>query len=241
MKDWSIGLAILIAVLTTSVAMAYETAIVENGATLIGDVRFKGTVPDPMTFEVQKNPDVCGRSRTLVTVSVKNGMLKDAVVMIHGIERGKPFELKDQGIDIMAQNCAFLPFTGVMMGDGQVRINNRDSIFHNPHAYERKGKARWTLFNKPLVADGGTIQEKVRMRRGPVMDLECDQHPFMLGFFLTVTNPYYFVVGEDGKFLIDQVPPGYYKVTAWHPKLGTVEKEIDIKGNTTVDLTFDAK
>ena len=42
MKVWAIGLAIPIAVLTTNIAMAYETAIVENGATLIGDVRFNG-------------------------------------------------------------------------------------------------------------------------------------------------------------------------------------------------------
>ena len=70
------------------------------------------------------------------------------------------------------------------------------------------------------------------------MELECDQHNFMQSAFLEVKNPYYAVTDDDGRFVIDHVPSGRYKVIVWHPKLGTVEKEVDIKGETTVDLEF---
>jgi len=236
----SLVVAILM-VLPAGIAGAYETASVSSGATLAGKVTFKGKVPEPEVFEVEKNPEVCGKTRDLVTVSVKKGMLKDAVIYIKGIEKGKPFEIKEKGTDVTAKECQFFPFTGVVVRKSKFRVENFDSVIHNPHTYELIGKARRTLFNKPLPDVGAKISMKIMMKRGHVMKLECDQHNFMHNWFLRVKNPYYFVVGEDGRFSLDQIPPGRYKVIAWHPVLGTVEQEVDVKGKVTVNFEFQPK
>ena len=51
------------------------------------------------------------------------------------------------------------------------------------------------------------------------------------------------IVGEDGTFTIGDVPPGKYKIEAFHPKLGFVEKEVEVAGGgkATADFEFAGK
>ena len=75
------------------------------------------------------------------------------------------------------------------------------------------------------------------------MKLECDQHNYMVTWLYPVKNPYYAIVGPMGTYSIDKVPPGKYKILAWHPILGTQEKEINVgtTGKLTVNFEFSEK
>src|SRR5438067_2282244 len=79
---------------------AYETAPVTNGGTLQGKVMFKGTPPPPKVFELWRFPDktFCGgisdengRRFLREVIAGQDGGLKDVVVVIEGIQKGKPF------------------------------------------------------------------------------------------------------------------------------------------------------
>ena len=173
----------------------------------------------------------------------KDGMLKDVVVVIQGIEKGKPLAFK--GTDVKAANCRFLvqgpsEYVGVVMKKEKIRFDNDDNVMHNPHAYEVAGAKRDTMFNNPL--NGKTqLTKEVKLRKSPIMKTECDQHNFMQVWFYAIENPYYAVVGEDGSFTIDQVPPGKYKITAWHPILGTQEQEVTLTAKGKGSATFEFK
>ncbi len=52
-------------------------------------------------------------------------------------------------------------------------------------------------------------------------------------------HPYADVTGEDGAFSIGDVPPGTYKVVAWHEVLGTQEKEVTVKEKGLVNVSFE--
>ena len=69
------------------------------------------------------------------------------------------------------------------------------------------------------------------------------QHNYMQVFFQPVANPYYAIVGEDGTFTIDGVPPGTYELNAFHPVLGKQEANVTVaaKGKATADFAFAAK
>jgi len=49
-------------------------------------------------------------------------------------------------------------------------------------------------------------------------------------------------VDQNGRFTIDQIPPGRYKVVAWHAHIQPIEREITVKadGRVTVDFEFEA-
>jgi hypothetical protein len=64
---------------------------------------------------------------------------------------------------------------------------------------------------------------------------------YMNVYFHPVDNPYYAIVGEDGKFTIEDVPPGNYEIYAWHPILGSEEKKITVAANGKVTADFEFK
>src|SRR5689334_21004177 len=98
-------------------AGAYESGTVADGATVRGKITFTGTVPDPIEFDLRRYLDsvYCGAlsdgngHRLLKEVTIgPAGGLKDVVVVLEGIERGKPFTFTDAEVE--ANLCQFLPF-----------------------------------------------------------------------------------------------------------------------------------
>jgi hypothetical protein len=258
----------VVALAAASMAKAeYAEAPVADGGTLTGKVMFKGAVPAAKTFVFAKfpNPGFCEKTesdgkgnRTVQEVKVgKDNALKDVVVYIEGVEKGKPF--KFGGTDVKADGCRFLvqgpsTFAGVVVKKAELRVENMDAdpsdpkaatgVLHNPHAYEVAGASSSTIFNLPLPEKGQFVKKPVTLRKKEsIFKLECDQHNYMQAFFVPVTNPYYAVVGEDGTFSIDGIPPGTYEVYAWHPTLGKQEANVTIaaKGTAKFDFAFAAK
>ena len=264
------GTTLAVSLLSATFVFAeYAEAPVSGGGTVSGKITFKGTPPPPKSFELAKfpQPKFCGEvdseggKRLRHDVKVKNGMLGDVVVYIENVEKGKPF--KFGGTDVHADHCRFLvqggpsQEVGVVMKKAEIRFTNMDAdpseekskegVLHNPHGYEIKGAQSTTLFNKPLPKKGQTIKEVIKpisfKKEDSFMKAECDQHNYMNAWFLPVQNPYYAIVGEDGTFSIGDIPPGKYKIEAFHPTLGFVKKEIEIPsgGKATVDFEFSAK
>ena len=54
-------------------------------------------------------------------------------------------------------------------------------------------------------------------------------------------HPYFALTGTDGSFVIDSVPPGRYKVHAWHPRLGAMEESLTIEAGKAATLTLRAR
>src|SRR3989304_7627307 len=104
----------IVALVPVSAARAeYAEAPVADGGTLTGKVTFKGAVPAPKTFDFAKfpNPKFCEKfdsdgkgHRAVQEVKVgKDNALKDGVVYIEDVEKGKPF--KFNGTDVKAEDC----------------------------------------------------------------------------------------------------------------------------------------
>ena len=47
--------------------------------------------------------------------------------------------------------------------------------------------------------------------------MQCGFHAYMESWAIAVENPYYSFTDADGQFSIDQIPPGTYRLRAWHP------------------------
>jgi hypothetical protein len=248
--------------LSTTMAVAYEER--EAGKAVIeGIITFKGTPPDPRLFDLAKFPnskfcaqaDSDGKGHRIVQqVNVKNEALADVVVYIQDITMGKPF--KFNGTDVKINLCRLLvqggPSTmvGIVVKGAEIRILNDDAdpndpkavtgVLHNPHAYEILGGSSSTIFNLPLPDKGQVIKKPVILRKkGSTMKLQTDQQNFMEAYFYPVENPYYAIVGSTGAYEIDRVPPGKYTIIAWHPILGTQEKEIEVGAAGAVTVNFE--
>lgn len=248
---------------SVGVGFSYEVTPVLNGGTIVGHVAFTGVPPTPKRFEVKKTPEVCGEERLLTKVEVKDGALKGAVLVLEGVEKGKPFEARSfkgtppndgefrygegaaLNLDVRLQHCNFGPFTGVVAVDRPVHFINQDIIKHTLHTYVLKGKNATilkTVHNQNLPAHNEKIHTFTpkKLKHGRVVALTCDRHDFMENWLYVVKTPYFAISDHEGQFTIDRIPPGEYKLIAWHPVLGTQEQDVTIKadGNMAFNIEF---
>ncbi len=241
----------------------YEEGAVEDGGSILGTISFKGEPPAPIMEDLSKgkNVEFCsqhpdtkdGNMRPRQKVVVTDGKLRDTVIFIEDITKGKAWSAEAVNFDF--KDCDIFPKVSIVrktpkgMKEGLVTITNQDpDILHNPHGYSVAGANRKTLFNKPLpskgdVADVTKSFKRMKKKKDKHFFLQCDQHNFMEADARVVWNPYYAVSGKDGSFKIDQIPAGKYKVTAWHPYVGEVTQEITVAGgkDTTADFELAKK
>lgn len=170
-----------------------------------------------------------------VSVGEQQG-LKDVVVTIEGVEKGKPFELRETVLE--ANMCQFVPFVSVVRNEHPLRVVNLDQVSHDLQFYEREREHIFIMFHRPALTKGGTtdVVKLTGNRRGVTM--QCGMHPYMQGHGLAVDNPYYAVTGLDGRFEIKDLPAGSYRIRAWHPILGEKTQDVTVAANGTTSLTF---
>ena len=247
----------------SSMGLAYQESPVSNGGAIQGHVRILGERPRPMAFNLVTIPDAvyCGRISTGTGWRIvedfiigPQGSLKDAVVMVKGVEKGKPFSLPK--VEVEAIDCDFLPFVNVLRDQDEITVINMDPVEHDIQGYEtaRERGAR-VLFNRPLPMNpfhkvagifgkkhlpGEPMVEKIHLRKGRnVFVMQCGFHPYMFSWGLVLENPYYAITPEDGTFEITDVPPGDYMLTAWHPGMKEfVEQPITVTAQKATVANF---
>lgn len=229
---------------------AYEPGAVADGATVRGKVMLKGNVSEPKQFELRRYPDrvFCGtlsngegfREMTEVMAGADGG-LKDVVIVIEGVQKGKPFA--GQAAQVEAKTCQFLPYVTVVSASRQLTVTNRDPVSHDIQGYTYDQSGVDIVLHRPSLKATGTTETVNLVKGRKVFTMQCGVHPYMQNWGYAVDNPYYAVTGLDGAFTIGELPPGSYRVKAWHPVLGEQEREIVVEpnGSTQLDLTFEAK
>lgn len=218
----------------------YTQAPVDNGASLVGFVTFKGKVPGPEAIEITKDNQICGAGhRKIQWVALAEGKgLQNVAVYIPGIKKGKPFTHPEGGYEMDQRECRFIPnFTAVPRGQ-TLRVLNGDSLLHNIHTYEIIGRARRTMFNVGQPEKGFAFSRTLVTFKGNAMKVECDIHNFMHAWVFIPRNPYFSVVDEKAGYKIETIPPGKHTVVAWHPTLGEKEAEVTLEPGQALEFDF---
>ena len=66
----------------------------------------------------------------------------------------------------------------------------------------------------------------------------CDIHSHMNAFILVFAHRFFTVTYQDGRYLIEQIPPGTYRVTAWYEGIALQTSPVTIPAGGTADLDF---
>ncbi|MGH7254770.1 MAG: carboxypeptidase-like regulatory domain-containing protein [Nitrospirales bacterium] len=258
-----IFLALVVTVSLGSPTWAYEETAVSNGGTIAGTVTLAGNKPSPKAFNLVTFPDpvYCGRISTGTgwrllhefVVGPGNG-LKDVVVMLVDIEKGKPFTFEPPTIE--ARDCRFLPFVTTVRDKHDVVVINMDPVMHDIQAYETSNLGPRVLFNTPLPMNphhprniganthnhlpGKPMVENITLTKNRrIFVMQCGFHAYMEAWGIAVDNPYYVLTRADGTFELTDVPPGEYTLAAWHPQAGSIlEQRVRVTANGRVTADF---
>lgn len=212
---------------------AYQAESVKDGGAIAGTIKFNGTPPARKAIEISKDREVCGAAplydESLVVAAA--GGIANAVVSIQDIARGAPLTPLEH-VKFDQKNCDYKPHVLAFAAGSTVDIINSDGILHSIRTESKRNPAL-DLAQPPFKR-----VITVPVKDAELIDVSCDAHNWMHGWWFVAGNPYYAVTDAGGHFTIKDVPPGSYTLTVWQEKLGTETRKVTVEPDKTVTVDF---
>jgi len=184
----------------------------------------KGRAPVRITFD-QK---VCGSELPDNAIVVDSaGRLANAVVILTGVKRAAPADTA-----VTNEKCHFAPRVQIARPNSSVRTTSKDPILHTTNAQLENGK---TIFNVALPIAGLNVSKPIG--GAGVVRLGCNTHPWMRGW-LIVTDDAAAITGADGRFSLDNIPPGTYELRVWHESLKSAPQKVTVVAGKPTELSL---
>jgi hypothetical protein len=210
---------------------------------ITGSVKLEGAAPHMKGIDMSKDP-FCVKAHAndpghLETYVVgANGALEHVVLYIS--DWSGPAETSKEVLAFDQKNCMYTPHV-LAMDVGEVfKVTTSDATAHNihPNPNPLTGNIPWNQSQPP----GAPPVEK-SWKAPEFIEVKCNIHPWMHGWFAVLKTNHYSITGDSGGFSLPSLPPGKYTVTAWHEDYGTQTQEVTITGNETksIDFSFKAK
>ena len=187
----------------------------------------KGSAPVRVTID-QK---VCGNELPDDAIVVDSqGRVANVVVILTGVKRaaaGEPL--------VMNERCRFAPRVQLARPNASVRTTSKDPVLHTTQAQSENGR---TIFNVALPVPGINISKPIGA--AGTVRLNCNTHPWMRGWVI-VTDDAAAISGADGKFTLDNIPPGTYELRVWHEALKGAPQKITVVAGKPTEISFQMK
>ena len=129
------------------------------------------------------------------------------------------------------EGLAFVPHVLPIVSGTSVEFPNSDPVFHNVFSLSRaasfdlgrfpRGESRTLRFDTPGI-----------------VKVFCHIHSDMGAVILVLDNPFFTSPGGDGRFRMDGLPPGEYRITAWHERAHPSTRSIRIDAGGTAHVAF---
>ena len=136
------------------------------------------------------------------------------------------------------KGCVFQPHCLVVRAGQPISLQSQDAVAHNVRFSGLKNRGSAINLTVPANTEEGI--KKTFDKGEPVpMPAFCDFHPWMKAHWLIAESPYAVLSDADGKFTIEDLPPGKHSFAAWHESAGGfLDRRITItvKANETTDL-----
>ncbi len=131
------------------------------------------------------------------------------------------------------RNETFVPHVLAVPVGSVVDFPNSDSTYHNVFSLSRAKRFDLGRYargkSKPVVFD-----------RPGVVRVFCDIHSHMSAFVVVFNHPYFATTDTEGRYRIDNLPPGTYTVAAWYEGSTRASRSVTIPApGGPVDLDFD--
>ena len=112
-------------------------------------------------------------------------------------------------------------------------IMNSDATQHNTHPTP-KNNPEWNISQPAAGAPLGKIFARAELS----IPFKDNQHPWEKAYVSVFSHPFFAVSDTEGNYRIEGLPPGSYKLTAWHEKLGEKTVEVVVVPGESKSLTF---
>jgi plastocyanin len=129
------------------------------------------------------------------------------------------------------QSRQFSPRVRVVPEGTKLSFPNQDAFSHNVFSKAPQGPFDTESYGR------GKTRDNVFKSAG-VYPLYCNVHPRMTAFVIAVNTPHFTQAGADGRFAIDKVPAGKYRIHVWHDRAGEQTSEITVAAGGVSGLRY---
>ena len=192
---------------------SFITLTIAFSGTLVGIVNFEGKTKKPKSIPMDSDP-ICGSSHDRKPMREsfivdRDQNLKNVLVWVEGIDYNGEV-LKDPAV-IDQKGCIYKPHVQGIMKGQKVLIKNSDATLHNIHSMAKINN-QFNFAMPKVVKEKSTTFDKLE---SPFY-IKCDVHPWMKTWIGVFDHPFFATTDKNGNYQIDNIPPGEYKVVAWH-------------------------
>jgi plastocyanin len=117
------------------------------------------------------------------------------------------------------RNEAFVPHVLAIVAGTTVDFPNNDKTYHNVFSLSSAKP-----FDLGRYAVGRS--KSIRFDRPGIVRVFCDIHSHMSAFILVFAHRHFAITDDEGRYRIDNVPPGTYTVVAWNESAPTESRRV---------------
>lgn len=132
----------------------------------------------------------------------------------------------------------FAPHVLPIVRGTTVKFINSDPILHNVFWPASKDGS---YSGRNLGSWGKGKSKSVTYDKEGHLVILCNVHPEMEAHIVVLQNPFFAIVGKEGTYEIEGIPPGEYSVKAWYPqpkRLKAKTAEATVAAGKATDLDF---
>lgn len=222
---------------------AFDLATV---GTIHGQVTWQGQVPQVPPFQVHSH--VLSPNATPKTMQRPNpnapainpgqGGVAKAVVFLRGVNPSRarfwshpPVRIEQGDYQLDVVQGAHRGLIGFMRWGNTLEMVATRPTFHSLRA---QGAA---FFSLPFV-EPGQIASRMLDKKGLVELSSGAGYYWMRGYLFVDDHPYYARTDAEGRYLLEDVPPGAYSITCWLPNWHIKRQERDPESSLVTRIFF---
>jgi len=192
--------------------VSFVLSFVPSVMKVAGQARRTGTIRGRVDLRrlpppAEPRPNVADLGAATLTLDLSDRL--KSVVYLESAPRGA-FETVETTHAIMDQRGErFVPHVLAITTGTIVDFPNSDQIYHNVFSLSKTRP-----FDLGRYAAGRS--KPIRFDKPGIVRVFCDIHSHMNAFILVFSHPFFSLTDADGRYRMDNVPPGTYSVVAWN-------------------------
>jgi len=157
--------------------------------------------------------------------------LVNVVVYLDSVPGGSELPAPSGTPTLEQLNEHFVPHVLPVLKGATVEFPNRDPVFHN--VFSLSSTRTFDLGRFPKGES-----KSIRFPKAGLVQVFCHIHSDMSAVIMVLDNPLFAVPNLRGHYVIEGVPPGEYRVVAWHERIKPISDRVRVTAGQTATLDF---